>query len=160
VPAADVAGEENSKMPLRMTFWPMGRLAAVATLLTLALAGHAPAEEAPPGDFFAKTPAFSAGDQPATSWAGCSEVRAMSAALPATEARIDLSVTGKLTSIRTDGVLWYLTLCSSPDVRILCVAYSQNGMKPGDTVFAKGGYARVDPHHALLDPCLASDHLD
>jgi hypothetical protein len=84
----------------------------------------------------------------------------MSAALPATEARIDLSVTGKLTSIRTDGVLWYLTLCSLPDIRILCVAYNDNGMKPGDKVFAKGGYARVDPDHALLDPCLASDHLD
>lgn len=136
------------------------RPAMAALLLALAPAGRVPAEEALQGDFFAKTPAFSAGDQPAKSWAGCGEVRAMSAALLATETRIDLSVTGKLTSIRTDGVLWYLTLCSSPDVRILCVAYNDNGMRPGDKVFAKGGYTRVDPDHVMLDPCLASDHLD
>lgn len=147
-------------MDVRKTFRPGSRLGTAALLLALVPIGLVSAEEALPGDFFAKTPAFSAGDQPAKSWAGCGEVRAMSAALPATEARIDLSVTGKLTSIRTDGVLWYLTLCSGPDVRILCVAYNDNGMKPGDTVFAKGGYARVDPDHALLDPCLASDHLD
>jgi hypothetical protein len=42
----------------------------------------------------------------------------------------------------------------------MCVAYNDNGMKPGDAVFAKGSYARVDPDHALLDPCLASDRLD
>lgn len=147
-------------MGVRKIFRLGSRPATVALVLVLAPVGPAPAEEALPGDFFAKTPAFSAGDQPAKSWAGCGEVRTMSAGLPATEARIDLSVTGKLTSIRTDGVLWYLTLCSSPDVRILCVAYNDNGMKPGDKVFAKGGYTRVDPDHVMLDPCLASDHLD
>jgi hypothetical protein len=147
----------NECMGVGTTFGKAGGGSLTLTiLLALMLVGPAPADEVLPGDFFAKTPAFSAGDQPAKSWTGCGEVRAMSAALPATEARVDLSVTGKLTSIRTDGVLWYLTLCSSPDIRILCVAYNDNGMKPGDTVFVKGGYSRVDPDHVLLDPCLAS----
>jgi hypothetical protein len=147
-------------MDMRKTVRLGSRLGTAALLLTLVPIGPAPAEEALPENFFAKTPAFSAGDQPAKSSARCGEVRAMAAALPATEARVDLSVTGKLTSIRTDGVLWYLTLCTLPDIRIMCVAYNDNGMKPGDTVFAKGGYARVDPDHALLDPCLAFDRLN
>jgi hypothetical protein len=92
-------------MDVPKTVRPGSQLATAALLLTLVPIGPAPAEEALPEDFFANTPAFSAGDQPAKSSARCGEVRAMAAALPATEARVDLSVTGTLTSIRTDGAV-------------------------------------------------------
>jgi hypothetical protein len=61
---------------------------------------------------------------------------------------------GALTAVRTDGALWYLTMCS--DVRVMCVTYQSNDMKPGDRVVLKGGYARLDPNHVMLDPCLAN----
>ena len=67
--------------------------------------------------------------------------------------RVDLSATGKLTMVRTDGALWYLVICQ--DVRIMCVTYQQNGMKVGDVVKMQGAYQRLDPNHVLLDPCLA-----
>ena len=58
--------------------------------------------------------------------------------------------------MRTDGVLWYLTMCNLPDVRLMCVTYKSNDMKVGDRVFIKGGYNRLDPNHIKLDPCLAN----
>jgi hypothetical protein len=78
----------------------------------------------------------------------------MSAGLPETEFRIDLSLIGELTSVRTDGALWYLVMCS--DVRVLCVTYQSNDMKAGDRVLMKGGYSRRDDNHVMLDPCLAN----
>jgi len=110
-------------------------------------------------DFFADKPAFSNGDLPAQTTARCSEVRAMSE-FAEPDFRIDLSVAGTLTSVRTDGVLWYLTMCNLPDVRVMCVTYQSNDMKAGDTVFIKGGYRRVDANHILLDPCLANPPND
>jgi hypothetical protein len=80
----------------------------------------------------------------------------MSAGLPPLEQRISLTVAGEVTAIQTDGVLWYLVMCASPDVRVLCVTYQSNDMKRGDPVLFRGGYARVDRDHVLLDPCLAS----
>ena len=105
-------------------------------------------------DIFANRPAFSAGDQPSRSSAQCHELRRMSAGLPDTEQRIDLALTGELIGVRTDGVLWYLFMCS--DVRVLCVTYESNGMKAGDRVLMKGGYLRRDDNHVQLDPCLAN----
>lgn len=80
----------------------------------------------------------------------------MSAGLPLLEQRISLTVAGELTAIQTDGALWYLVMCASPDVRILCVTYQSNDMKPGDLVLFRGGYGRIDDDHVALDPCLAS----
>ncbi len=105
-------------------------------------------------DIFANRPAFSAGDQPAQSAARCDEIRRMSAGLPEPDFRIDLSLIGELTSVRTDGALWYLVMCS--DVRVLCVTYQSNDMKAGDRVLMKGGYSRRDDNHVMLDPCLAN----
>ncbi len=68
---------------------------------------------------------------------------------------IGKGVVGKLTLVKTDGVLWYLVVCS--DLRVMCVAYQGNDMKVGDRVSVKGGYRRLDPNHAVLDPCLAND---
>jgi hypothetical protein len=71
-----------------------------------------------------------------------------------------LSVTGEVAEVKSDGVLWYVVLCNTPHVKMLCVTYSANELKAGDIAFAKGGYRRIDENHALLDPCLASDHSD
>jgi hypothetical protein len=118
-----------------------------------------PCSAAEPGDLdrmIASRPAFSGGDLPAKATASCDQVRAMASGVGIPEFRVDLSVAGPLTSVRTDGALWYLTMCNLPDVRIMCVAYQSNDMKAGETVFIKGGYRRVDPNHILLDPCLAN----
>ena len=99
-------------------------------------------------------PAFSAGDLPPERHAACEEVRGMSAGLVPSETRIDLAVEGHLTLVKTDGVLWYLVMCS--DVRVMCVTYQGNDMKAGDRVLFRGGYKRLDENHAVLDPCLAN----
>jgi hypothetical protein len=124
-------------------------VATTTALLPLAVAAQ---------DIFASRPAFSPADQPARTWASCGAIRSMSAGLPDMDERIDLSVSGEVAAVKTDGALWYIVLCAPPDVRLLCVTYSANELKPGDKAFAKGGYRRVDPNHVLLDPCLASQH--
>ena len=70
------------------------------------------------------------------------------------DSRIDLWLEGELTLVRSDGALWYMVMCR--DLRVMCVTYEQNEMKIGDKVYFKGGYRRLDPNHAVLDPCLAS----
>jgi hypothetical protein len=127
-----------------------------ATLFGLAFAAMLPFSPAGAEDALTNRPAFSLGDQPASAIARCSEVRAMSTGLDYPGYRVDLSVIGEITSIRTDGVLWYVTMCNLPDVRLMCVTYKSNDMKVGHRVFMKGGYNRVDANHAMLDPCLAN----
>ena len=80
----------------------------------------------------------------------------MADGIPELDYRIDLSVVGSLTAVQTDQVLWYLVLCSAPDIRIMCVTYQSNGMAVGERVIVKGGYRRRDENHILLDPCLAN----
>ena len=126
------------------------------TLLGFALAIWMPVSASGTDDVLARRPAFSLGDQPAAAIARCNDVRAMSASLDYPGFRVDLSVVGELTSVRTDGVLWYLTMCNLPDVRLMCVTYKSNDMKVGDRVFIKGGYNRLDANHIKLDPCLAN----
>jgi hypothetical protein len=106
------------------------------------------------GDFFTSHPAFSPAETPPAKSARCEEVRAMAEDVPNDGNRVDLSVTGQLTLVKTDGALWYLVVCS--DLRVMCVAYQGNDMKVGDTVEMRGAYRRLDPNHAVLDPCLAT----
>lgn len=125
------------------TMWRPALLALL--LVTPALAAE---------DLFANRPALSNADQPAQRFARCEELRSMTAGLPPLEERVDLSLTGTLNAVRTDGALWYLTMCA--DVRVLCVTYESNDMKAGDRVTLKGGYVRRDDNHVMLDPCLAN----
>jgi hypothetical protein len=104
--------------------------------------------------------AFSEAEQPARVPARCGELRAQSDGLPTTDTRIDLALVGALTSVNTDGALWYLVACAAPDIRVMCVTYESNGMKAGDQVLLRGGYTRVNPDHVVLDPCLASPTSD
>jgi hypothetical protein len=87
--------------------------------------------------------------------AKCSELRTALRDLPDTERRIDLWVEGNAVGMQTDGALWYVLLCASPDIRVLCVTYERNEMKVGDYVQARGAYSRRDEDHVMLDPCLA-----
>lgn len=88
--------------------------------------------------------------------ASCDSLATTLDGLDEPERRIDLWVEGALTLVQTDGALWYLAICSQPSVRVLCVTYSENGMKLGDRVVLRGAYHRQDRVHVLLDPCLAS----
>jgi len=105
-------------------------------------------------DIFANRPAFSRAEVPAKASAHCEELRAMAEGVPDGTDRIDLSVTGRLTLVKTDGALWYLVVCS--DLRVMCVTYQSNDMKVGDAVEMRGAYRRLDRNHAVLDPCLAT----
>lgn len=105
-------------------------------------------------DLFTNRPAFSPPEVPAQSSARCDELRAMAEGVPDGGDRIDLSVTGKLTLVRTDGPLWYLVVCS--DLRVMCVTYEANDMKVGHDVEIRGAYRRLDANHVVLDPCLAT----
>ncbi|WOH63105.1 hypothetical protein [Bradyrhizobium sp. BWA-3-5] len=132
---------------------PATKGSLVATIV-LCLAASGPSIAA--GDVFAGRPAFSEAEQPVQRPAECSDVRRMGDGLPVLDYRIDLSAIGSLMAVQTDGVLWYLVLCSSPDIRIMCVTYESNGMAVGDRVIVKGGYRRLDANHVQLDPCLAN----
>jgi hypothetical protein len=128
-------------------------LSIAATALCLAVPSAAPAMAS--DDIFANRPAFSEAEQPVRMPAECRDVRRMADGIPELDYRIDLSVAGSLTAVQTDNVLWYLVLCSAPDIRIMCVTYQANGMAIGDRVIVKGGYLRHDANHVMLDPCLA-----
>ena len=127
------------------------RLAIVVLAAALAAPSFAQTEDEA---VFANRPAFSRGDLPARTTASCENVRAMAEGVGAPPFRVDLSVSGALTLVKTDGALWYLVIC--PDLRIMCVAYQQNDMQVGDRVMFKGAYRRLDANHAMLDPCLAN----
>lgn len=136
-------------------------LAGLSCMTIGAVAASPPPANADDLDhLLADRPAFSAPEQPARSWGRCADIRPMADDLPDMDGRIDLSVSGAVAEVKTDGILWYVVLCDTPDVKVLCVTYSANDLKVGDLAFAKGGYRRVDRNHALLDPCLASDRSE
>lgn len=110
-------------------------------------------EPGPRRGHFRRTAGVLAGQVPPASSARCDALRAAAENLPDPGTRIDLSVTGKLTLVQSDGVLWYLVVCS--DLRVMCVTYQSNDMKVGDAVEVRGAYRRLDANHAVLDPCLA-----
>ena len=70
--------------------------------------------------------------------------------------RIDLWASGRLTLVHTDEALWFLAICSAPGIQVMCVTYSDNGMKVGEHILIRGGMRILDETHIVLDPCLAS----
>jgi hypothetical protein len=116
------------------------------------------AQENKPDDILRNRPAFAPAERPAERFARCEELRAMADDLAEgvgePESRIDLWLEGELTLVRSDSALSYLVMCR--DLRVMCVTYGENDMKVGDKVYFKGGYRRLDPNHAVLDPCLAN----
>ncbi|MBB3595257.1 hypothetical protein FHX08_005667 [Rhizobium sp. BK529] len=89
--------------------------------------------------------------------ANCSDLeKTVSGFNPPVEERVDLWASGPITMVETDKVLWYVAICALPGARVLCVTYSENGMKVGDMVTVRGAMRIQDAHHIVLDPCLAS----
>ena len=134
--------------PFRAAEWPV----ALAVSACLLVASPVVAQD----DLFASRPAFSPAERPARTPATCADLAGQLAGLDTPATRIDLSIAGALTLVQTDGALWYLAVCSSPGVRVLCITYEGNGMRSGDAVVLRGGYNRQDEMHVVLDPCLAS----
>ncbi|WP_271899174.1 hypothetical protein [Candidatus Phyllobacterium onerii] len=133
---------------------PPGRLSsalAFTVVLLFATLEHAPGQDCcdPEGPF---RPGEGYADKPAT----CKTIAGWLERAPQVDARITLSVRGALSAVEFDGALAYLVICAEPDVRVMCVTYSTNGMRPGDVVLFAGGYSRVGTKQVMLDPCLAS----
>ena len=105
---------------------------------------------------FAGRPGLAEAEREPAAVAKCEDLQASLAGFQEPRRRIDLWVAGPLTLIHTDGVLWYLVACSSPGTRVMCVTYSDNGMKLGEPVTLRGAYRAIDELHVVLDPCLAS----
>ncbi len=70
--------------------------------------------------------------------------------------RVDFSATGALSLVHFDGVLAYMGICNEPDAKVLCVTYSMNDLKVGDTVTITGSYRKMAANFVILDPCLTS----
>jgi hypothetical protein len=124
----------------------------VALLCTAQVA----AQSIVPDDFFVARPAFSRPEQVAPKPASCDNVAGQLPDSVPADVRVDLAIIGRVSLVQTDGALWYIAVCLAPDVRVLCVTYSDNGLKIGDNAVLRGGYNRQDRRHVLLDPCLAS----
>jgi hypothetical protein len=122
----------------------------LAWLIAFALQNQAIAQDALTG-----RPGLAEAEMAPQRAAKCGELRAALRDLPDTERRIDLWVEGNAVGVQTDGTLWYVVLCRSPDIRVLCVTYERNEMNVGDYVQARGAYSRRDENHVMLDPCLA-----
>jgi hypothetical protein len=122
----------------------------LAGLTAFAVQGYAAAD-----DVLSGRPGLAEAEMAPQRVAKCTELRTALRDLPDTERRIDLWIEGNAVGLQTDGALWYVVLCASPDIRVLCVTYERNDMKIGDYVQARGAYSRRDENHVMLDPCLA-----
>jgi hypothetical protein len=127
-------------------------MAVIASVLLAAASAPLRAQE----DAFAGRPGLAEGEQEPASRATCETLQQALAGLETPSRRVDLWVSGPLTLVQTDGALWYLAVCSSPGIRVMCVTYNDNGMKVGDHVTLRGAFIRQDERHIALDPCLAA----
>jgi hypothetical protein len=130
----------------------MFKLLGTATFLLAASLARVHAQEDP----FAGHPGLADAERQPASLATCETLQWTLAGFKQPAHRVDLWVTGPLTLVHTDGVLWYLVICSPSGIRAMCVTYSDNGMKLGENVTLRGAFTRQDERHVALDPCLAS----
>ena len=128
----------------------LGLILALAVHPALAVPGRASESEISGRSGFAEAEASPYGI------ATCESLPETLAGFSQPERRVDLWIKGALTLVHTDGALWYLAICAKPSIRVLCVTYSDNGMKLGEQVTFRGAFSRQDSSHVLLDPCLAS----
>ena len=130
----------------------MSKLLSIFVLLFAASAARVHAQENP----FTGRPGLADAEREPALLATCETLQGSLAGFKQPRHRVDLWVTGPLTLIHTDGVLWYLAVCSPPGIRVMCVTYNDNGMRLGERVTLRGAYDRQDERHVALDPCLAS----
>ncbi len=99
---------------------------------------------------------FREGEGAADKAATCEDIAYWADRAPKTNARISLSIKGKLSAVTWTGVLAYLDMCDVPGMQVACVTYETNGMKAGEVVVFGGGYERRGAKQVIMDPCLAS----
>lgn len=90
-------------------------------------------------------------DKPAT----CEDIAHWAERAPKTEARISLSIKGKLTEVHWTGVIAYLVMCDPNVMQVVCVTYETNDMRAGEVVSFGGGFFRRGDKQIFMDPCLA-----
>jgi hypothetical protein len=89
--------------------------------------------------------------------ATCSELRARLAQLrPEKDAYFTIQVVGEVKYVGADAALAYIGLCEPPGPRVLCVTYTNDDWKIGDTVMVSGAFSEDRPNYIKLDPCLHS----
>ncbi len=132
------------------------RLMAMHSAIVALLPAAVPAQQVQAQDAFPGRPGLAEAERQPRSIATCETLERALAGFAPPERRIDLWVSGPLSLVHTDGVLWYLAICSAPGIRVMCVTYSDNGMKIGERVTLRGALRPQDSRHFLLDPCLAS----
>ena len=127
------------------------RLAVPAAVLSAeCLAAHAQEWKEPDSP-------FTIGEAQPAQEATCETARRWIDHAPDVDARITFAITGKLTAVHWDGALAYLIMCEDGDVQVMCVTYSKEGRKVGETVSFAGGYVPAQGDRIILDPCLASE---
>lgn len=91
-------------------------------------------------------------EKPAT----CESVKHWAGKAPNIDDRVSFAIVGKLVAVEWDGTLAYLIMCPESEIQVMCVTYSKEGRRVGDSVTFAGGYNRVGERAIMLDPCLAS----
>ncbi len=99
---------------------------------------------------------FREGEGYADKAATCENLAYWAERAPKTDARVSMTVRGKLSAVIWTGVLAYLEMCDPKGMQVVCVTYQTNGMKAGDVVSFGGGYQRRSDKWVMLDPCLAN----
>ncbi len=133
----------------------IGCIAAAVSCLTLCAGATASRAQTEIKEY-ANRPGLAGPEMRPAEVATCQTLGASLEGFATPEIRTDLWISGPLTLIQTDEVLWFLAVCDEPGIRVMCVTYSDNSMKLGDTVVLAGALEIQDETHVVLDPCLAS----
>lgn len=99
---------------------------------------------------------FREGEGVADKAATCEDIATWADRAPKTDARISLSIRGKLSAVHWTGVIAYLVMCDEKTMEVVCVTYETNDMRAGEEVSFAGGYSRRSEKQIFMDPCLAS----
>jgi hypothetical protein len=99
---------------------------------------------------------FREGEGYADKAATCEDIAYWADRAPKTDARISLSIKGKLSAVHWTGVIAYLVMCDEKAMQVVCVTYETNDMRAGEVVSFAGGYGRKADKQIFMDPCLAS----
>ena len=94
--------------------------------------------------------------QPAPSFrASCNSLRENLNRLGAGEdAYFTIQVVGRLEFVSKTESVALLGMCGPPNPRVLCVTYTTDEWKVGDTAMISGAFSEQRPDYIKLDPCL------
>ena len=72
----------------------------------------------------------------------------------AKDAYFTIQVVGRLEYVGKSDSVALLGMCGPPNPRVLCVTYTTDDWKVGDTAMISGMYSETRPDYIKLDPCL------